>query len=548
MLILGLFFCFGLSLFGQEFNEYLNKAQALNQSGNSEQAAKVMEEAIQKFPDNAVAYSYLGLYRGMQAGQTLNFIKAGQLIGSAYEMLDKAVEIDGNNPVVRLNRGLMGVSVPSFLNKLDPGIVDLEFIIKMYQSAPDKFPVDLIANTYNFLGEGYFKRNETENAKAAWEKVLALAPDTPLAKSVQQNLAKVSAPTTAKPEPVKKVTPEDIKNLEEAVKNNPNSVSLYLKLGKAYLAIGEPEKALQAGQKSVELDSNDVQTHLLLIDAYAQTVSAGYDARIYDDTNFRTNQAFKMVELAEKAVQAAPDNPEALLARGRIGVMMPFFVGKLDAAVKDLETVTKSVASDEIKAEAFFWLGCAYQKKAMTNWINVVKNFSETDACKLAFESMSPKVEHLDPAKYQKPFLAIDFIMSFRDELAPQTAVWLEDNKGNFIKTIYISGFSAFAKEKQINLPKWSKSSAFKDVDGVTGASIDLGQHIYIWDLKNSAGKSVKAGDYVVKVEVSFWPSMQYQAVAAPITIGKKDAKMVVKEGSLIPYVELNYFATEGKK
>ncbi|MCK9484586.1 MAG: DUF2271 domain-containing protein [Candidatus Marinimicrobia bacterium] len=548
-LTLGLVLCFGLSLYGQDFNEFLAKAENFNQAGNFEQAAKVMEEAIRLFPDNAVAHSYLGFYLGMQAGQTMNFIKAGQLIGNAYEMLDKAVEMDANNPVVRFNRGVMGVSVPPFLNKLDEGVGDLEFVANMYQAAPDKFPVDLIASAYNYLGDGYLKQNKTENAKVAWEKVTAIAPDTPLAKSARQNLAKLGAPAPPKAEPVTlKLSPEDIKILEEAVKKNPNSADLYLKLGQAYLANGEAEKALEAGQKSLDLDSTDIQAHLLRINAYEQTVSTGYDARIYDDTNFRTNQAFKIVELTEKAVQVAPDNPEALLARGCIGVMMPFFVEKLDAAIKDLEKVTRSSASDEVKAEAFYWLGYAYQKKAMTNWINVVKNYSETEASRMAFESMSPNIKHFDPEKYQKPFLAIDFVLGFRDELEPQTAVWIEDSKGNFVKTVYISGFSAFAKEKQINLPRWSRSSAYKDVDGVTGASIDLGQHIYVWDLKNSAGKTVKAGEYVAKVEVAYWPSMQYQAVAVPITIGKKNAKMIVKEGNLIPYAEVNYFATQAKK
>ncbi|UCE07250.1 MAG: hypothetical protein JSW07_04235, partial [bacterium] len=49
--------------FSQTVDEFINKAENLNQSGDLEQAAKVMEEAIQKFPDNSSAHSYLGLYR-----------------------------------------------------------------------------------------------------------------------------------------------------------------------------------------------------------------------------------------------------------------------------------------------------------------------------------------------------------------------------------------------------------------------------------------------------------------------------------------------------
>jgi hypothetical protein len=131
--------------------------------------------------------------------------------------------------------------------------------------------------------------------------------------------------------------------------------------------------------------------------------------------------------------------------------------------------------------------------------------------------------------------------LGFRDELAPQTVVWIEDKGGNFVKTVYVSGFSGHAKEQQINLPIWAGSSRFIDVDGVTGASINLGHHIYVWDLKDHSGKKVKSGDYTIKVEVKFWPSMQYQLVAAHLKVGKKDSQVVIKEGNLIPYLEAKY-------
>ncbi|MCK4673916.1 DUF2271 domain-containing protein, partial [candidate division WOR-3 bacterium] len=133
------------------------------------------------------------------------------------------------------------------------------------------------------------------------------------------------------------------------------------------------------------------------------------------------------------------------------------------------------------------------------------------------------------------------FILGFRDELAPQTAVWVEDKEGNFVRTIYVSGFSGYAKEKQVNLPMWTNSSKFADVDGVTSASIDLGHHIYVWDLKDTSGKKVKSGEYIVKVETAYWPSMQYQQVEVPIKIGKKEKRVVVEEGNLIPYLEVKY-------
>jgi hypothetical protein len=54
-------------------------------------------------------------------------------------------------------------------------------------------------------------------------------------------------------------------------------------------------------------------------------------------------------------------------------------------------------------------------------------------------------------------------------------------------------------------------------------------------------GNKVEPGDYVVKVETSYWPSMLYQMVEAPITIGDEEMKSVTAEGNFIPYLEVTF-------
>jgi hypothetical protein len=250
-----------------------------------------------------------------------------------------------------------------------------------------------------------------------------------------------------------------------------------------------------------------------------------------------------VVETLDKAVALAPKDIGLRLSRGEIGVQMPFFVGKLDQAIDDLNWVMQqSDAPASTKAEALYWLGAAYQKKAMSYWIKVVSDYSYSEASQNVFESMRPAVKHLDLSKYQTSILVIDFILGFRDELPPQTAVWIENKDGKFVKTVYVSGFSGYAKEKQVNLPEWAESSKFVDTDGVTGASIDIGHHIYVWDLKDNSGEKVNPGEYIVKVEVTYWPSMQSQLVSATIKVGEKEEQVAVEEGNLIPYLEVKYY------
>ena len=88
---------------------------------------------------------------------------------------------------------------------------------------------------------------------------------------------------------------------------------------------------------------------------------------------------------------------------------------------------------------------------------------------------------------------------------------------GKYFDAIHSSHTYGHAKEKQVNLPRWSKSSKFADADAVTAASIDHGTHRYIWDLTDMQGNKVAPGKYLVKAETSFWPSMNYDRVAVTI-------------------------------
>ncbi|HEX9971103.1 MAG TPA: DUF2271 domain-containing protein [bacterium] len=529
--------------FSQTIDEYVKKAEGFNQAGDLEQAATVMEEAIQKYPDNSTAFSYLGLYRGMQAGRTQNFMEAGRFVEISYDKLNKAVALDPNNAIARFHRGLMSVSVPPFMGKLDEGIQDLELLIKIHEKTPDKFTSGTIASAYNFLAQGYQKKEDGQKAIAAWKKVIELAPNSDLSKNAEKSIATLMQPKAQEPIPQEKYSASDAQALKQKADKSPDDPALLVKLGKAFYDTRDFEKADPVLRKAIRLDSANVEAYKLLIRTTEQLATKGYDERIYTDTDTRSKLAFEITNLAEKAVAIAPNDPELRVMRGSIGVMMPFFVGKLDKAMEDLTWVAKSDAPKDIKAEALYWLGYAYQKKATTQWIKVITDYKNTEASHLAFESMKPAIQQFDPQKHQRPFLEIDFVLGFRDELAPQSAVWIEDKNGNFVKTVYVSGFSGHAKEKQANLTDWAKASKFRDTDAVTAASIDVGHHIYVWDLKDHQGKQVKAGEYVVKVEVAFWPSMEYQSTKANFTIGKKDSKVVVEEGNLIPYVMVKYYS-----
>jgi hypothetical protein len=186
-------------------------------------------------------------------------------------------------------------------------------------------------------------------------------------------------------------------------------------------------------------------------------------------------------------------------------------------------------------------MGYGHQKRATTYWIKVLTDYDDEEAAQLALQSMRPPLRKLDTSEIMTPAVVIDFTLGFRDELPPQTAVWIETPKGDFVRTLYVSGFSGFAREVQIVLPVWASTSDFAGADAVTGASIDTGEHIYVWDLKDEAGNPVPRAEYVIKVETHFWPSMKYEMASAALEVGDDKARMAVKEGTFIPYLEVRY-------
>jgi len=338
-----------------------------------------------------------------------------------------------------------------------------------------------------------------------------------------------------------------IPELKEKVQREPDNSALLVELGKTHFESKQYEEAKKALKEAIKIDESNVEAYKFFALTLREIFAKGYDKKIYENADYHRNLAFEAYRALDKAVSLAPENSEIRLLRGIAGVEMPFFVHKLGQGIDDLNRVLRSDVSDSTKAEVLQWLGKAYQKKAMSYWIKVVSKNPNSEESKAIFDRMRPAVKRFDLSQYQPPVLAIDFILGFQDELEPQTAVWIEDRDGNFMKTIYVSGFSGHAKEREVRLPKWANSSKFVDVDAVTGASINVGHHIYVWDLKDSLGRRVTAGEYVVKVEVAYWPSMQYQLVSATVTFGEKGDRILVEQGKLVPYLKVNYFPVREK-
>jgi tetratricopeptide (TPR) repeat protein len=512
---------------GGAVDKYVEEAGRFAKSNEPAKAVEVMERAAKERPRSAKAHAYLGLYLGMSAGRTSDFSEAGKLVQAAFAQLDQAAAIDSLDIDARYFRGLLSVQVPDFFGRLDPGVRDLEFVLARPEKTRKPLDHERLVSVWSLLGTGYQKQQKMGEAAQAWQKVAELATDTTVVAKAKARLAAIGAPDSgaAPAEPI----------------DLPDNPAALWELGRHRLDSGDSAAAVEPLRKAAGLDSTNLEGLKLLAHALQRVLRSGYDERIALNADLRTRLAFEYYRVLDRVVGLAPEDMELRLWRGAAGAYSPFFVGKLDEAIKDLEAVAAADGDDETKAEALYLLGLAYRHKGTSYWTKVATKFAKTEAAKQVLAAMRPPLAEFDPAKVDKPAVAVSFVLAFQDELAPQTAVWVEDDKGGYVRTLYVSGFSGHARETQVDLPFWARSSEFRGCDAVTGASIDLGQHVYTWDLKDLDGRPVRPGTYVFKVESAWWPSMKAEVASVRLAVGNRETRARADPKGLIPSLEAHF-------
>jgi len=87
-----------------------------------------------------------------------------------------------------------------------------------------------------------------------------------------------------------------------------------------------------------------------------------------------------------------------------------------------------------------------------------------------------------------------------------QFAVWIEDETGAFIRTLYATKFTAKGgyKKRPDAISQWVSSSnpeRLENIDALTGATPKSGSLEFLWDLKDENGATVSDGSYNFYVE-----------------------------------------------
>ena len=87
-----------------------------------------------------------------------------------------------------------------------------------------------------------------------------------------------------------------------------------------------------------------------------------------------------------------------------------------------------------------------------------------------------------------------------------QFAVWIEDESGKLVKTLFVTEFTAKGgyEKRPDAIPTWvdrANLSTAKEADAVSGATPKSGKLSYVWDLTDQNGVRVQNGIYTFVVE-----------------------------------------------
>lgn len=122
----------------------------------------------------------------------------------------------------------------------------------------------------------------------------------------------------------------------------------------------------------------------------------------------------------------------------------------------------------------------------------------------------------------------IDF--SYRRQGGPgsnQIAIWVEDARGDVVRTIYVSNFTAGEggwRIRENSVPRWVRQAGIADmaaarIDAFTGATPSSGKVRQAWNGRDDAGNPVPVGNYRIFLEATLRQENQV-LYSADVTVG----------------------------
>ena len=140
---------------------------------NAKKAKELLEKAYRLDPDDAYTTMFLGCALGRGAGEASLFSRK-KLADRAFELMDKAVEMEPGSYRLRLMRATADMQAPSWCGRDRTREEDIKFLRSFLEpTIPDELPSHLAAAGFLLLGNYHESRGEIDSARRYWDLALS---------------------------------------------------------------------------------------------------------------------------------------------------------------------------------------------------------------------------------------------------------------------------------------------------------------------------------------------------------------------------------------
>lgn len=341
---------------GETIDDFIYKAETFRHEQNLDNAIELMKEAVKIYPDKPETYSFLGYYLGIQSF----YEQDNHLFDASSELLNSAIMADPLNPIIRFHRGVTFIRCGMFTEHYEQGIYDLKLFLNLYPSQSDKLSYEFVLEAHGYLADAYIKCKNSHQAILAWEKIIALSPDSPQAVKAEQKITDIEFGRSYITASVCNIGPGYIANLKDQLKRDPNDVNTMVELSEVYFHLEKYEAAQKLCQKALELDAvNDRAIKLSVMAALKDG-----DSTLHKNSGHCNDVLNKL----DYALKDAPSDKELRLVRGMLLAETSHNKKRLQQAFKDLNYILDNIAPECLKKQALYWLEITHQKMLITSW------------------------------------------------------------------------------------------------------------------------------------------------------------------------------------
>ena len=137
---------------------------------------------------------YYGSLRLLEASRTWALWKKNGLSREGIELMDRAVSAEPQNLEIRFVRAATTYHLPGFFHRKQQSQEDFAFLALRAAEAVRKgtFEPRLAAASLYFHGESLEKSGQKTMAEENWRSALAIAPDSPAARSAREKLKELN--------------------------------------------------------------------------------------------------------------------------------------------------------------------------------------------------------------------------------------------------------------------------------------------------------------------------------------------------------------------